>query len=485
MKKLFLLLVLVLGICETQSAFCQSSIHGYTIDGEIVGIETDSIKIEYYNSPSSFIPVTATHYSKVVNGRFHFNLGNLSRMPFGSIKVFRDSPDGYIIINDFFLTEPEDHIHITLSLGDPIFSGKGSAKYNFMVWLTHLISDQNQNSYKRIDDPIENIEYQNSVWDKIEKNAMAVLYTNKDKISAGVISILQLTINAMHANQELVALRSNTDSVVRVYLSHHPIGFAQLEKPNDLSVKAANFGDALILKEQIIARLKTRGEEQRSEKMFESVKNGYKGVVRDKLLSIMALWDSYHSGLNLDSITNEINDSYYKTTVLNYVDRLRIGSMVFDGQFSDMNGKVVNISDFKGKVVILDVYFTGCSGCIRLSQAMTPVLDAFQDNPNVVLLSINEDKKRDLFIAAVKSQRYTHAQSVNVYTNGQGEEHPFTKHYQLVGAPQYMIIGKDGRILLANSPQAPNLNRLTGEVNPNDSGVLAWIDIIKKALSAN
>lgn len=103
---------------------------------------------------------------------------------------------------------------------------------------------------------------------------------------------------------------------------------------------------------------------------------------------------------------------YYKVTKEIKKPKLTIvtpnGNNIRAFKFLDQNGDTVTNEFMKGKVAIVEYFFTTCKGiCPVMNENMTKVFNAFRNNENVVILSHTVDPKRDS-VSALKaySQQY-------------------------------------------------------------------------------
>ncbi|SFS83887.1 Peroxiredoxin [Zhouia amylolytica] len=130
------------------------------------------------------------------------------------------------------------------------------------------------------------------------------------------------------------------------------------------------------------------------------------------------------------------------------------GAQAYNFKLQDTLGNMVRLEDFKGKVVYLEVWFTGCGACrVLAKQVDQKVYPKFKDNKDMVFISISMDKNRNQWLKSVASEHYGLKEHVHLYTNGQGMKHPFIKYYGIQGGPTTMIIDKHGKMFSVTPPK--------------------------------
>ena len=122
----------------------------------------------------------------------------------------------------------------------------------------------------------------------------------------------------------------------------------------------------------------------------------------------------------------------------------------FDFTFPDVDGNQVSLSDFKGKVVYIDVWATWCGPCIAEKPALRNLKTEFNDR-DIVFMSVSIDSQRD----KEKWREFLVAQNlsgVQLFA-GDDAERGIMQPYGIRGIPHFILVGKDGKIILSNAPR--------------------------------
>ncbi len=128
------------------------------------------------------------------------------------------------------------------------------------------------------------------------------------------------------------------------------------------------------------------------------------------------------------------------------VEMLKVGAVAPDFTTTDINGKTVKISDYKGKVVILDFWAPWCGPCIASMPHTNEVAATYKDQGVVVLGSCTSDTRAN-FDKWVKANQEKYPDFI--FSHDAAERTPdraSRKLYGVSGIPTQFIIDRVGKI---------------------------------------
>lgn len=145
-----------------------------------------------------------------------------------------------------------------------------------------------------------------------------------------------------------------------------------------------------------------------------------------------------------------VNDGL-RTRINNYKNNysyLRAGCVAPDFKLKDFNGTEVTLSQFVGKVVVIDVWGTWCGSCKKAMPDFVAVKNKYASNKEVVFITIACEwtPAYKLWLKDIEALKIK--DMVCLYANGDkkyGADTKFKDDYNIMGAPKYFIIGKDGK----------------------------------------
>ncbi len=132
-----------------------------------------------------------------------------------------------------------------------------------------------------------------------------------------------------------------------------------------------------------------------------------------------------------------------------------------DLTFYDAAGKPLRIADFKGKVVVMNIWATWCAPCIVEMPTLAKLQKAYAGKPvEVVAVSIDTTEaaaKAKIFMAQNDPLKFYHDRTMKL---------PFVLKPSAMGAPTTVIYGADG----------VERGRVSGEADWSGADAMAIID---------
>ncbi|SDF26627.1 Thiol-disulfide isomerase or thioredoxin [Mucilaginibacter pineti] len=143
------------------------------------------------------------------------------------------------------------------------------------------------------------------------------------------------------------------------------------------------------------------------------------------------------------------NASPYITTakgkaLLRELVRTTVGQKAFNFNLTDVNGSNIKLSDFKGKVVFVDFWYTGCENCRSYyDSVLSKVEEKYKSRPDIVFITISIDKNKDFWVKSLQGGHYTSKTAINLRTNGKGMDDDAIRFYDVQTFPRPLIIDRD------------------------------------------
>ncbi|WP_333624260.1 TlpA disulfide reductase family protein [Sphingobacterium siyangense] len=187
--------------------------------------------------------------------------------------------------------------------------------------------------------------------------------------------------------------------------------------------------------------------------------NNTTGVIRESLLTSLLT----SIGFNIDTLEIYELVAGHITTSNNMalLDELKGQKNVNIGSYIlvDVNGAKIPMSTFKGKLLIIDIWYTGCGGCVLYRKNILSKIERnYQNDSRVQIVSISIDKNINTWKKSIGLDTYTNPLGVNLYTGGLAELHPLIKDLGINFMPMPMLVDTTGKIIEFDSPSLKDYN---------------------------
>lgn len=122
-----------------------------------------------------------------------------------------------------------------------------------------------------------------------------------------------------------------------------------------------------------------------------------------------------------------------------------------DFKFPDANGKEIALSDFRGKVVYIDIWATWCGPCKKEMPYLKELEEEYKDNKDIVFMGVSIDASKD----HQKWKDFLVKEGLPGVQLFAGDEAgpTLSKPYKINGIPRFMLVGKDGMMIYMNAPR--------------------------------
>jgi thiol-disulfide isomerase/thioredoxin len=128
-----------------------------------------------------------------------------------------------------------------------------------------------------------------------------------------------------------------------------------------------------------------------------------------------------------------------------------IGNIAPELTVKDLNGKTVSLSDYRGKVILLEFWATWCPPCVELIPVLEELYNKYKTKGFVILSIASEDEGEEAVKTFVKEIGLTYPVFI---ANGDT-----IRNYGISGIPISFLIDKDGRIVNKHVGYTPDIKQ--------------------------
>jgi thiol-disulfide isomerase/thioredoxin len=154
--------------------------------------------------------------------------------------------------------------------------------------------------------------------------------------------------------------------------------------------------------------------------------------------------------------TPELKSAYQKKE-----DELTVyakGAPAYNFSLTDTKEDTVSLSDFKGKVVVLDIWAMWCAPCLTEKPFFQKLEEEYKDRNDIVFIGVSHDglRQKEIWKRFVERKGWKNIELIANYNESIG------KYYKIAGIPRLMVFDKEGNIVTVDAPRpsSPELKKL-------------------------
>lgn len=196
-------------------------------------------------------------------------------------------------------------------------------------------------------------------------------------------------------------------------------------------------------------------------------------VSHDRLIADMVCMNMAMGGINdeitkfkdaavkhikTDSVLERINKEYAE--VEKKFEKIKKGNAIPKLSINTPDGKNLNLADFKGKLLYVDVWATWCGPCVGEIPALEKVYQHFKDNDKIEIISISCDQDIEAWKTFLKENPHAWAQYI-VAEDGQDG---LNNEYMVVSIPRFMVIDPEGKFISSDA------------IRPSDPDIISYLE---------
>jgi thiol-disulfide isomerase/thioredoxin len=184
-------------------------------------------------------------------------------------------------------------------------------------------------------------------------------------------------------------------------------------------------------------------------------------IICDKEIKDEFLMSNYHSlsrqtrkphifhkrllqSLSFEEYKEYVTKEYIKTY------KLKSGDKSPDFSFKNIKNETVHLSDFKGKIVYIDIWATWCQPCIKEQPELEQLIQEYKEE-NITFISIS---KGDTFEDWIRYVKQNDLKGIQLFAK---DEHAvFFNEYFVNSIPRFILINENGVIISPNALRPSN-----------------------------
>ncbi|TCC89337.1 AhpC/TSA family protein [Pedobacter frigiditerrae] len=475
------------------AAFCSMTCYAQQLTGKLVNLNGNKFTVISSDDGVSFVKDTIT----TINGKFTLNL-KIKKTQYITLDFDDFSWSNIFISPKQILEINADCSNWEAFTNTQKYKGTAAAYNNHSAWLQKTMAAKKQQIdmktyHLKKDDFVKSVDHYYKVTDSLTK-----IYQQKLTLSERNSALWKnyLVIDSIeNAYTRLSFFRSYADAVIKGYGAKSAFAQQYIE-PNLTITEDANYITAPAYRNFWISYLpfkydvtafkadtsKTFTHERY--KYFAEIPKITASQLNSSLTKIISFYylqhlaDEYKKAtaeqlLILDQFSSfiyaKIDDQVVSSPYLKRVNEAKNyrlqslpGEPSFDFTLVDTAGKQYTLTDFKGKLVYIDVWASWCGPCIAEMPSLKALRAQYQKNDNVIFISVSIDDNYKKWVE--KGLTVHKPEGLQLWAKN-GFDSSFAKDYKITTIPQFMLIDGQGLIVDLNAPRPSDIKKISLLIN--------------------
>lgn len=437
----------------------------FVISGTIDSKETDTITLTWWNEFFTTQQMYNVPFARVQNitenGSFKIETGSLKHPVYFTLSRGTNPSRVFSSLLFLYIAYPGDSINVSIKEGVIKYTGKNAMFFKCQNALRETAKVvQNEIRKNRFThDSSKLIRYYKNLFDEsaaIYQAENSVLSFYEKSLPGQVTGFLRLEIQA----KRLLELSTAYFNVVKASLVtkvKSPVTQKKLRDSltiiyqNEITQFIDDYPDSIkALSKDYKEYLLSNAKISFGEDLFTALLSYASQDLRDRLLSMYFLEQVTRNNISVQIAQAflRMKDVYCLNLLRQLSEKLSIGSDAYAFSLPDDSGKTVKLSDLKGKIVFVDFWFTGCTGCKQYYESVLHDLEKkLIKNPNINFVSVSIDIDKNRWLKSLKEGGYTGKEAINLFTGGKGFDHDVIRAFNVISYPRPILIDHNGKIV--------------------------------------
>ena len=205
-----------------------------------------------------------------------------------------------------------------------------------------------------------------------------------------------------------------------------------------------------------------KSERQKLEIKF--VEDNPKSIISAYMLSVYSTtWGKEKTKELFEQFPEENKNTAYGKKISKYIElnkNPKIGEQFVDFEMSDTNGKPKRLSDYKGKIILLEFWASWCKPCRLENPNLVKTYKKFKQY-GFEIFAVSLDDEKESWLGAIKKDdlNWIHVSDLN------GDDNTAALIYGMYSIPNNFLIDKNGKIIACNL-RGEKLNEKLAEIMP-------------------